>query len=71
MNFDFKRMLKFEINVGSKEKRIRIYAGAALLFTSLFVASVALLLIGLVLVATGYTGYCPAYAGIEKSTVED
>jgi hypothetical protein len=25
MNFDFKRMLKFEINVGSKEKQMRIY----------------------------------------------
>ncbi|SMG66730.1 conserved hypothetical protein, membrane or secreted [methanotrophic bacterial endosymbiont of Bathymodiolus sp.] len=50
---------------------MRIYAGAALLFVSLFVASVPLLLIGLVLVATGYTGFCPVYAGMEKSTVEE
>ena len=70
MNFDFKRMLKFEINVGTKEKQMRLYAGAASLFVSLFLASVPLLLIGLILVATGYTGFCPVYAGLEKSTVE-
>ncbi|GFO73156.1 hypothetical protein BJAS_P3781 [Bathymodiolus japonicus methanotrophic gill symbiont] len=71
MNFDFKRMLKFEINVGTKEKKMRIYSGAALLFVSLFIASVPLLLIGLILVATGYTGFCPVYSGIERSTVEE
>lgn len=70
MNFDFKRMLKFEINVGTKEKQMRIYAGAVLLFVSLFIASVPLLLIGLILVATGYTGFCPVYSGVERSTVE-
>lgn len=70
MNFDFKRMLKFEINVGTKEKKIRLYAGAASLFISLFIASVPLLLIGLILVATGYTAWCPVYSGMEKSTVE-
>jgi hypothetical protein len=48
---------------------MRIYAGAALLFVSLFVASVPLLLIGLVLVATGYTGFCPVYAGMEKLSI--
>jgi len=70
MNFDFKRMLKFEINVGTKEKKIRLYAGCASLFVSLFLASIPLLLIGLVLVATGYTAWCPVYSGLEKSTVE-
>lgn len=70
MNFDFKRMIKFQINVGTKEKQMRIYAGAALLFISIFLASVPLLLIGLILVATGYTGFCPVYSGLEKSTVE-
>ena len=71
MNFDFKRMLKFEINVGTKEKKIRLYTGAASLFVSLFLASVPLLLIGLILVATGYTVFCPVYSGMEKSTVEE
>lgn len=70
MNFDFKRMLKFEINIGSKEKKIRLYAGCSALLISLFLASVPLLLIGLILVATGYTAWCPVYSGMEKSTVE-
>jgi hypothetical protein len=68
MNFDFKRMLKFEHNVGEKEKKYRLYGGAALIVISIFTASIALLLIGLVLVATGFTGFCPAYAGLNKNT---
>ncbi len=72
MNFDFKRMLKFEHNVGEKEKKYRLYAGAALLAISLFVpgGEVLLLLIGLVLVATGYSGWCPVYSGLNKNTCE-
>ena len=69
MSFDFKRMLKFEINVGDKEKKARLYTGSALLLISLPLASVPLLLIGLILVATGYSGWCPIYSGLEKSSV--
>ncbi|EGW23778.1 YgaP family membrane protein [Methylobacter tundripaludum] len=70
MNFDFKRMLKFEHNVGEKEKKYRLYAGSALLVISLFVpgGEVLLLLVGLVLVATGYSGWCPVYSGLNKNT---
>jgi len=70
MSFDFKRMLKFEINVGTKEKQARLYAGSALLLISLPLASIPLLLIGLILVATGYSRWCPVYSGLNKSTVE-
>ncbi len=72
MNFDFKRMLKFEHNVGEKEKKYRLYAGAALLVISLFIpgGEVLLLLVGLVLVATGYSGWCPVYSGLNKNTCE-
>jgi len=70
MSFNYKRLLKFEINIGKKEKKMRLYAGSGLMFVSLFIASVPLLLIGLVLTATGYSGWCPLYSGMEKSTVE-
>ncbi len=70
MSFNYKRMLKFEVNIGTKEKKIRLYSGGALMFVSLFLASVPLLLIGLVLTATGYSSWCPVYSGMEKSTVE-
>jgi hypothetical protein len=68
MSFDFKRMVKFEHNVGEKEKKYRLYGGASLIAISIFTASIALLLIGLVLVATGFTGFCPVYAGLNKNT---
>jgi hypothetical protein len=69
MSFDFKRMMKFEHNVGEKEKKYRLYGGAALIAISIFTASIALLLIGMVLVATGFSGWCPAYSGLNKNTL--
>ena len=71
MNFDVKRMIKFEHNVGQKEAKIRMAAGAALLLISLVTASILLLILGLVLVATGYSGWCPAYSGMNKNTLEE
>ena len=68
MNFDYKRMIKFEHNVGEKEKKYRLYGGAALIAISIFTASIALLLIGLVLVATGFSGFCPVNAGFNRNT---
>jgi hypothetical protein len=70
MSFDFKRMTKFEHNIGEKEKKYRTYGGAALIFVSIFTAQIALLLVGLVLVATGYSGWCPAYSGLGKNTLD-
>lgn len=70
MSFDFKRAIKFEHNVGCKEKMYRLYAGSAALFISVFTASIALLVVGLILVATGYSGWCPVYSGLEKNTNE-
>ena len=68
MSFDYKRMIKFEHNVGEKEKKYRLYGGAALIAISIFTASIALLLVGIVLVATGFSGWCPAYSGLDKNT---
>jgi len=68
MSFDFKRMIKFEHNVGEKEKKYRLYGGAALIAISIFTASIALLLIGLILVATGFSGFCPVNAGLNRNT---
>ena len=70
MSFDYKRMMKFERNVGEKEKKYRLYGGAALIVISIFTASIVLLLIGLILMTTGYSGWCPAYSGMHKSTLD-
>ncbi len=71
MSFDVKRMLKFEHNVGEKEKKYRMAAGGALVLISIFTASIILLILGVILIATGYSGWCPAYSGMDKSTVEE
>jgi hypothetical protein len=68
MSFDYKRLVKFEHNLGAKDKKVRLYSGVVLLAVSLFTASVLMLLVGLVLVATSYFGWCPAYSGFNKST---
>jgi len=68
MSFDYKRMIKFEHNVGDKEKNYRMYAGSALIFISIFNASIILLVIGLALVGTGFSGWCPVYSGLNKNT---
>jgi hypothetical protein len=68
MSFDYKRMIKFEHNIGEKEKKYRVYGGAALIAVSIFTASIAFLLIGMIILATGFTGWCPAYSGINKNT---
>lgn len=53
MSFDYKRLTEFKVNVGEKEKKIRLIAGSILLAVSLFTASIILLIVGVVLVATG------------------
>ncbi len=70
MSFDFKRALKKEVNVGLKEQKIRYGAGSALLLLSVFLGNIALLLIGIVLVATGFTRWCPVYSGLNRTTVD-
>lgn len=68
MTFDYKRLIKFEHNVGAKDKKIRLYAGVSLLVLSLFTASILMLLVGLVLTATSYFGWCPAYSGFNYNS---
>jgi len=70
MSFDVKRMIKFEHNIGGKEKQYRLYAGVAALVVAIFSGSIPLLLIGLLLAGTGFSGWCPAYSGLGKSTCE-
>lgn len=68
MSFDVKRMIKFEHNVGDKDKKYRMIGGAALVLISLFTAKILLLLLGSVLIATSFFGWCPVYSGLNKNT---
>jgi hypothetical protein len=70
MAFDYKRMVLREVNGGLKERRIRYGAGAASAFVSVFLGNIPLLLLGIILLATGYTRWCPVYSGMTRSTVD-
>ena len=70
MNFDYKRMLKFELNLGEKEKKYRLIAGYVALLISLPMGNILLLLVSIILIGTGHSGWCPAYSAINKSTLE-
>lgn len=70
MSFDYKRLIKFELNIAESEKKYRVIGGSALLLISVFTAKIILLLAGLILVATGYTGWCPVYSGFDKNTLD-
>lgn len=69
MSFDYKRLIKFEHNIGDKDKKVRMVSGIVLVFVSLFTASVLMLLVGGALIATSYFGWCPAYSGFDKNTL--
>lgn len=70
MNFDVKRMLKRELNVGLQEQKIRYGVGIGALLISVFMANIPLLLIGGALVSTAKLRWCPVYSGLNKSTAQ-
>jgi predicted benzoate:H+ symporter BenE len=70
MSFDYKKLVKFQINVGDKDKSMRLIAGSVLLFISVFTAKIILLVAGIALIATGYSRFCPAYAAMDKNTCD-
>lgn len=55
-------------NVGTKDKNIRIGAGAVLLLFGLLKGGWLFVLLGIVLLATGFMGTCPAYTLIGMNT---
>ena len=70
MSFDIKRALHKEVNIGLKERQMRYWAGSALLLISVFLGNIALLFLGGFVVYTAFSRWCPAYSGLNKSTVD-
>jgi hypothetical protein len=70
MSFDVTRMLKFEHNLSEKEKKYRMIGGAALIVISVVPASIPMILVGMIAVATGYSGWCPVCSGINRNTCD-
>ncbi|HHZ69203.1 MAG TPA: DUF2892 domain-containing protein [Methylococcaceae bacterium] len=70
MNFDYKQLIKPEMNIGEKEKKIRLISGGTLFLVSVITASIFLLLLALALIATGYNGWCPAYSALGRNSTD-
>lgn len=68
MSFDYKRLVKFEYNLGDNDKKYRMLGGVALVIVSLFTAKIPLILLGMILIATSYIGWCPIYSSFGKNT---
>lgn len=68
-SFDIKK-IKYEINIGGKDRNIRFIVGATALAASVFMGSIALLVIGGLLVVSGFTRWCPAYSAFQHNTLE-
>ncbi len=56
-----------EKNMSSNERGIRLGAGLVFLVLAVLMKSFLLGILGVVLVATGYTQYCPAYKLLGKN----
>ena len=68
--FDYKKV-KYEVNVGGRDRQIRFGVGGVLLLLSVFFGSVFLLIIGCALVASAYVRWCPAYSGLQQNTLDE
>jgi len=68
MAFDYKKMLKKEINLSEKDVVIRRNTGIACVVLSILPGSVPLLLLGVFLIASSVMRWCPVYSGLHKNT---
>lgn len=65
---DFMTLIK---NVGKTDRNIRMAAGGVLVFLGIVTNTVLFSIIGLVVLATGAVGTCPAYMPLKINTNKD
>ena len=70
MKFDVKKAFQKQVNIGLQEQKLRYWAGSALLLLSVFMGNIPLLLLGSFVVYTAFSRWCPAYSGLDKTTVD-
>ncbi|MGH8549715.1 MAG: YgaP family membrane protein [Methylococcales bacterium] len=68
MAFELKTRFNFKKNVGTQEQQKRYALGSIALLISVFTASIPLLLLGGILVATAKMSWCPVSSGLGKNT---
>lgn len=70
MSFDIKRLCHREYNVGTKDQKIRLGAGVAVMILASLMENGILMLLGLLVTVLAVLKWCPAYSAMGKSTVE-
>ncbi|MCH9696940.1 MAG: DUF2892 domain-containing protein [Gammaproteobacteria bacterium] len=68
MAFAIKNMLKKELNLGEKDIYLRRTIGIGLSIFSVVPGSVPMLIIGVYLISSATSGWCPVYSTINKNT---
>ncbi len=58
-------------NVGTMDRNIRLVAAGVLVLAGLITSSTILDILGLILLATGWLGFCPAYLPFKINTIKD
>ncbi|EXJ16279.1 YgaP family membrane protein [Imhoffiella purpurea] len=57
-------------NIGTLDRNIRLAAAGVLILLGLVTSSVILDILGLIVLATGALGFCPAYTLLKMDTTE-
>jgi hypothetical protein len=58
-------------NVGKTDRNIRLGAGGVLVFLGIVTNTVLLSILGLIVLATGAIGTCPAYMALKMNTIKE
>lgn len=62
--------LKYELNMGAQDRKIRLNAGIALLLITIILGNIPLLALSGILIGTSWKGWCPVYSFMGKTTLK-
>ncbi len=58
-------------NVGTMDRNIRLAVAGVLILLGLITGRIILDILGLIVLATGWLGFCPAYVPLKINTMKD
>ncbi|AFL73215.1 YgaP family membrane protein [Thiocystis violascens] len=58
-------------NVGAMDRNIRLVAAGILILAGLMTGKIILDILGLIVLATGWLGFCPAYLPFKINTIKN
>ena len=58
-------------NVGSLDRKIRLAVASTLILAGILTGTIVLDILGLIVLATGWLGFCPAYLPFKINTIKN